>query len=127
MILLDTDVCIDVLRGHPPALAWLRLLNNQELHLPGFVAMELLQGCRDKKEQARVEEILQGHTVLWPDADMCNAALATFSRFNLSHGLGIIDALIGQLAVALDALLYSFNRKHYAMVPHLRVEEPYAK
>ena len=51
MILLDTDVMIDLLRQYPPAVAWLDSLGSEEIILPGFVAMELIQGCRDKAEQ----------------------------------------------------------------------------
>ena len=47
MLLLDTDVMIDVLRGHPPAVAWLGTVRTEVIALPGYVAMELIQGCRD--------------------------------------------------------------------------------
>ena len=40
MVLLDTDVMIDILRGYPPALAWLRSLDDDVIALPGFVLME---------------------------------------------------------------------------------------
>jgi predicted nucleic acid-binding protein len=40
MILLDTDVMIDVLRGYEPAKQWLE--SAQEIGVPGLVAMELL-------------------------------------------------------------------------------------
>ena len=42
MLLLDTDVMIDVLRGHDVALEWLHSLADETIGLPGFVAMELL-------------------------------------------------------------------------------------
>lgn len=51
MIFLDTDVMIDLLRQYPPATAWLNSLGAEEIVLPGFVAMELIQVCRDKAEQ----------------------------------------------------------------------------
>lgn len=50
MILLDTDVAIDLLRGYAPAKEWFDALDEDEaLSLPGFVMMELIQGCDDKK------------------------------------------------------------------------------
>ncbi len=58
-MLLDTDVMVDILRGHPPAIAWLNGLGNTPLALPGLVAMELLQGCRNLAEQQRLEKQLQ--------------------------------------------------------------------
>jgi predicted nucleic acid-binding protein len=35
MILLDTDIMIDVLRGHDSAITWLRVMQDQEIGLPG--------------------------------------------------------------------------------------------
>ena len=57
MILLDSDVMIDLFRQRPPAVSWLDRLGDEEILLPGFVVMELLQGCSNKVEQAKVEKI----------------------------------------------------------------------
>jgi predicted nucleic acid-binding protein len=59
MICVDTDVMIDILRCYEPAMAWLRSLGSEELALPGLVAMELLQGCRNRAEQQRVDRTLR--------------------------------------------------------------------
>jgi predicted nucleic acid-binding protein len=120
VILLDTDVMIDLLRRYPPAIAWLESLGEEELALPGFVVMELLQGCRNKAEQERVQSTLQPYGVVWPSVDTCNAALLAFANTHLSQGLGLLDALIGQTAVALGVTLYTFNKKHYAAIPTLQ-------
>lgn len=51
MILLDSDVLIDLLRNYPPAAGWFDALHeNEELMVSGYVVMELIQGCRNKKE-----------------------------------------------------------------------------
>lgn len=51
MILLDSDVMIDLLRQYPPAMRWLNSLDEEEeMVLPGYVVMELIQGCRNKRE-----------------------------------------------------------------------------
>ena len=39
MILLDTDVMVDVLRGHYPAVTWLRSMQDKEIGMPGLVAL----------------------------------------------------------------------------------------
>jgi predicted nucleic acid-binding protein len=51
--------------------------------------------------------------------DRLQSGLATFSRFRLSHGVGIIDVLIGQMAVDLGASFCTLNQKHYAPIPSL--------
>lgn len=127
MILLDTDVMIDLLRRYPPAVAWLESLGDEEIRLPGFVVMELLQGCRNKAEQDKLEKELQSYAVTWPSPEACNEARAVFASTHLSHGLGLLDALIGQSAVALQVPLYTFNDKHYAAVPRLHTVQPYTK
>jgi predicted nucleic acid-binding protein len=118
---------IDLLRRYPPALVWLESLGDEELLLPGFVVMELLQGCRNKAEQEKLEEDLQPYAVTWPSSEACNEARAVFAGAHLSHGLGLLDALIGQTAVALHVPLCTFNDKHYAAVPRLQTVQPYTK
>src|SRR6266508_6967141 len=113
MLLLDTDIMIDVLRRHPPALAWLTSLGTAQLALPGYVVMELIQGCRNKAEQDQLERALTAYQIVWPSAVACDAALASFSQHRLSHSLGIIDALIGHTAIESSAPLHTFNQKHY--------------
>jgi len=53
MILLDTDVVVDCLRGLPAADVWLRESADQMFAIPGIVAMELIVGCRDKADLQR--------------------------------------------------------------------------
>lgn len=127
MIILDSDVMIDLLRQYPPAVAWLEALGDEEIILPGFVVMELLQGCGNKAEQEKVENILVAFEVVWPSPEICDEALRIFARYHLSHQLGVLDALIGQTAVALNIPLHTFNRKHYAIIPQLVTIEPYSK
>ena len=66
MIGVDTDVMIDILRRYEPAMAWLRSLGSEELALPGLVAMELLQGCRNRAKQQRVDRMLRPYRLCWP-------------------------------------------------------------
>jgi len=58
MIFLDTDIMIDVLRGFDPAVIWLKGMQDQEIGLPGLVAMELIQGCQHVREQKQLEKYL---------------------------------------------------------------------
>jgi predicted nucleic acid-binding protein len=60
MILLDSDVMIDLLRQYPPAVEWFDTLEDEEeIILPGYVVMELIQGCRNKTEQERLQHTRQ--------------------------------------------------------------------
>ncbi len=127
MLLLDTDVMIDVLRGHPPAVAWLGTVRTEVIVLPGYVAMELIQGCRDQQEQRDLLKELRRYTILWPQPEACERALDLYTRFHLSHGLSLLDALIGQLALELDLPLRTFIEKHYRAIPGLKLVQPYKR
>lgn len=126
MILLDTDAMIDLLRQHPPALAWLAS-NTEEIGLPGYVVMELIQGCKNKAEQEKVEHTFSAYAIAWASPQVCDEALAVFARSYLSHNIGILDTLIGQLAASTHTVLYTFNQKHYAAIPNLKMVQPYER
>ena len=123
MILLDTDVMVDILRGYEPAKEWLNSV--QEIGIPGFVAMELIQGCQNTKEQRQLEKALSGYPLYWLDEDGCNNALASFSAHHLSDNIGLLDALIAETAIGANAELATFNVKHYRVLKGLRSLQPY--
>ena len=128
MILLDSDVMIDLLRQYPPATRWFDALDdNEELLLPGYVVMELIQGCGNKVEQERLQRELATYGVVWPASADCDEALDVFTEYHLSHNAGLLDVLIGQIAVALRIPLHTFNQKHYRFIPGLQTIQPYEK
>jgi predicted nucleic acid-binding protein len=126
MALVDTDVLIDVQRGHPPALAWFAGLTDLPA-VPGFVVMELIQDARNSKEVRGALKLVAPLPVVWPTAVDCARALSDFTAYHLSHGLGLLDALIAACAVGLSATLFTFNDKHYRMVPGLVTAQPYTR
>jgi predicted nucleic acid-binding protein len=126
MDLLDSDILIDVQRGHPPALAWFGHLTGIP-SVPGYVVMELVQDARNQREVDDALKLVAPLQIVWPSTADCDRALSEFATYHLSHGLGRIDALIAACAVGLSARLCTFNEKHYRPVPGLVTEQPYTK
>src|SRR5580704_14208185 len=124
MDLLDTDVLIDVQRGHTPALAWFAGLPVLPA-IPGFVVMELIQDARNNREIRQALKLVAPLPIVWPTEQDCVRALSDFTAYHLSHGLGLLDSLIAACAVGLSATLYTFNDKHYRIVPALATSQPY--
>jgi predicted nucleic acid-binding protein len=127
MILLDTDVLVDVARGYPPAVTWLSSLDTELIGVPGLVAMEMLQGCRDLLEQRRAVNLLNPYVLYWPSRDDCDNAFQDFATYHLSHGLGMLDALIGETAAGLDVEIATFNERHYHVLSRLKTLHPYTR
>jgi predicted nucleic acid-binding protein len=126
VLVLDTDVLIDVQRNHPAALAWFSGLTELP-SVPGFVVMELIQGAKDARQVREAVRLTAPLPVIWPTVADCQRALADFTAFHLSHGLGLLDALIASCAVGLSAELCTFNDKHYRIVPGLVTVQPYVR
>lgn len=127
MLVLDTDVMVDVLRRHPAAVEWLGSIRDDVLILPGLVLMELIDGCRNRSEVQRLLSMTRVFPVRWPQEIDCERALRDFVRGRISHNLGILDALIAECAVGLGAALCTFNVKHFNAIPHLTTVQPYEK
>ncbi len=126
MELVDTDVLIDVQRGHPPALAWFAGLADLPA-VPGFVVMELVQDARNFQEVQRATKLVAPFRVAWPTELDCARALSDFTAYHLTHGLGLVDSLIAASAIGLSATLYTFNDKHHRDVPGLVTAQPYSR
>jgi predicted nucleic acid-binding protein len=124
--LLDTDVLIDVQRGHAPALAWFAGILELP-SVPGFVVMELIQDAQNTRQVRAALRLVAPLPVVWPTASDCQRALTDFAVFHVSQGLGLIDALIGAAAVGLSASRCTFNVKHDRMIPGLSTVQPYTR
>jgi len=127
MILLDTDVMVDVLRGYEPAIQWLKAAKDDEIGLPGLVAMELLQGCQTKREQRKLEKQLHLFSLFWADEKEFLRAYKDFSAYHLSHRLGLLDVLIAATVREAEAELATFNTKHYSVLKDIKMIQPYER
>jgi hypothetical protein len=126
MYILDTDILIDIQRGHPQAIAWFASLTELP-SVPGIVVMELIQGAKNMQQVRQALRLVAPLPVVWPTEVDCNRALSDFASYHLAHGLGLIDSLIAACAIGLSAKLCTFNVKHYKAVPGLTLEQPYAR
>jgi predicted nucleic acid-binding protein len=126
MLVLDTDVLIDVQRGHAAAIAWFAGLSEVP-SVPGLVVMELVQGAQNSRQVRDVLRLTAPLQVIWPTAGDCQRALTDFAALHLSQGLGLLDALIAATAIGVSAELCTFNDKHYQSVPGVVTLRPYIR
>ncbi len=126
MYLLDTDVLIDIQRDYEPAVAWFESLDELP-GVPGYVAMELIQKADNARQVEQAMRLVAPFEIVWPSELDCDLALQHFRACHLSHGLGLLDALIGACALSSDKTLCTFNAKHFRMIPGLELEKPYDK
>lgn len=126
MYLLDTDILIDIQRGHVPAIAWFASLTDLP-SIPGFVVMELIQDAQNMQQVRKALKLVTPLPVVWATEADCARALSDFTSYHLSNSLGLLDALIAACAVGHGATLCTFNVKHYRVVPGLVTAQPYTR
>jgi predicted nucleic acid-binding protein len=124
--LVDTDVLIDASRRVEAAVSLLSALwEGGSLSISVISAMELVCGCADGNEMARLREFLERTTLVPVSSAVSMTAYRLMQAFYLSHGLRIPDALIAATALELKQPLYTRNIRHFAMIPELKVVRPY--
>ena len=114
MVLLDTSVLIDVLRGSQPAVEWLASL--QEVpSCSELTRAEVLSGVRSP-ERARTDRLLGSLRWVAVDEPISRRGGELGRRYRRSHqGLSIVDFLIAGTAQLVDAELATANIRHYPM------------
>jgi predicted nucleic acid-binding protein len=124
MILLDTDVLVECLRGSSAAKEWLSLNANEAFRIPGVAAMELLAACHNRNDLARTQTFLAVFKILWPDSVEFLQAYELLATHRLASGIGIPDCLIAASAIRHNARLFTFNLKHFQIIAGLDVQQP---
>lgn len=123
-MLLDTDVLIDYLKGHPQALDY--LLNAEEsLAMSTITLAELYSGVREGVEREALTSLADLFDIVPLSEDMAVKAGLFRRDYRKSHNLGLMDTLIAATSVVVGVPLVTLNHKHFPMLPDLIV--PYQK
>ena len=118
MIVLDTAVLIDVLRGSESAAEWLGSLGEVPT-CSELTRAEVLRGVRSP-ERPRTERLLSSLRWAAVDEPISRRGGELGRQYRRSHpGLSIIDFLIAATAQLLDADLATANVRHYPMFAEL--------
>lgn len=127
VILIDTDILIDASRKVDLAVDFIAAQERESV--PGIsliTKLELLAGCRNKRELQVAERFLRRFVAVGLDGRVGEFAVDLFRKYRLSHGLMIPDCLIAATALAWDVPLATKNRKDFLFIAGL-VLSPYGQ
>ncbi len=124
MILLDTDILVDFLRGYSKAVSYVKA-HTDRIILSSIVVAELYAGIRDNTELIELDELVSLFTVVPVTPDLAKAGGLYKRDYKKSHGIGLADAIMAATAESQDAELKTLNIKHYPMLKG--VKPPYTK
>ena len=120
MIIVDTDILIDAARCFDDAVNCLQQIEDtSSLAISAVTQMELIIGCRNKKELKSLEHFLQRFEIISLNEQTSDTAADLLKTYRLSHGLLIADALIAATAIATNTKLISKNQKDYIFIEDL--------
>lgn len=122
IIVIDTDVLIDVIHGVESAVN--RLVQerlNATLAISSMTRKELLVGCQNKTEQQILLKFLTKFQLIKLNANIDDQADELLQKYNLSHGLLTADALIAATALTFDYFLLSKNQRDFRFIQDLKL------
>ncbi len=124
MIIVDTDILIDAARCIDDAVNCLQQIEDtSDLAISTVTQMELIIGCRNKKELKSLEHFLQRFEIMSLNKQISDTATNLLKTYRLSHGLLIADALIAATAIVTNTQLISKNQKDYRFIDELDLLE----
>jgi len=123
-MLVDTDVLIDVARRVKGAVDYLHDHEmDYDLAISAVTEMELVVGCRNKKELANLDALLKYFRIIQVHENISKNAAILMRKYRLSHGLLIPDALIAATAIGCDIPLATKNQKDYRYITGLLLKD----
>lgn len=126
LVVVDTSVLIDHLRGHPAATRCLRdaLAVGDEIWSVAVVRTEILAGAR-ASELSAITQLFDALRWLDVTPELADRAGELAARYLRSHpGVDTVDYLLAAAALTLEASLLTLNVRHFPMLPGLRAAYP---
>ena len=126
MIVADTDVLIDALRGREPAFSRVAAgLRDGTIATTAISAFELLSGARTAAEVEVIETLLAALPILPVDERASRAAGASRRELETKgQTIGMGDYLIAGICLSRASSLLTRNRKHFERIAGLGLESP---
>lgn len=123
LVIIDTDILIDVGRGDETAIDCLQHIEKQfQLAISAVTQMELIVGCRNKVELNELKKFFQYFQCLKLTEQISDRAVNLLGQYRLSHGLLIADALIAATALEYDEEFITKNQRDYRFIGGLKLE-----
>jgi tRNA(fMet)-specific endonuclease VapC len=123
MMVADSDLLIDFLRGRDPGRARIKLeISTGRLATTAINAFELLSGARSELDRERVAALLAALIIL--PVEEPSAARAAETRIHLEGqgaGIGMADYLIAGVCLDKGGVLLTRNLAHFGRVPNLNI------
>jgi predicted nucleic acid-binding protein len=122
LTIFDTDILINVGRGDAEAINCLQsYAQTSVLAISIITQMELIVGCRDKKELQSLKKFFKQFQILELNKQVSDKTVELLEKYRLSHGLLIPDALIAATAIENNENFITKNQKDFKFIKELNL------
>ena len=122
MIIADTDVLIDFLRGKGAADRIATEIKTGGLHTTAISAFELWAGSKTDHQNHAVEKLLAALIIIPLDEDAAKrAAKVRVELDKMNATIGMADSLIAGICLDRDGTLITRNKKHFERVSGIKL------
>ncbi|MBI4617434.1 MAG: type II toxin-antitoxin system VapC family toxin [Planctomycetes bacterium] len=125
MIVADSDVLIDFLRGAEPVAGRMAIeIGTGRLCTTAMSAFEIRSGSRGRRQADAIERLLDALQVLPIDHEAARrAAEVRCALEKEGKPIGLADYLVAGVCLSLGAMLLTRNRREFGRVPGLSLAE----
>ena len=127
IVVLDTDILIDHLRGFTKAKIFLALYDEQSISgiISTLTVMELLSGksASEDIKRIKIEKLLS----LFKTVDVTFSIAEKAGELRRKYSTNPIDSIIAATAISYNLKLATCNISHYQMVEGITIWKPYDK
>jgi len=120
MILLDTNVLIEILKGNQETIEKVQDLNTP-LAISSITVMELYYGARNKAEINKLEKFVSLFEIIHVNETISSYAVHLVKTYAKSHTLDIPDGLIAATALVSKIALFTYNTKDFKYIKAIKL------
>ena len=120
MIVLDTNILIEILKDNQSTIEKLQSFN-VPLAISSITVMELFYGALNKAEVKKLEKFVALFEIIDINEVISRQSTTLIKTYAKSHNLNIPDSLIGSTALVLDAPLFTYNLKDFRFIDGLEL------
>jgi len=118
MILLDTNILIEILKGNQETIKKVQSFD-EKLVISSISAMELYYGAIDKAESKKLGKFISLFEISHIDTSISSRSITLIRTYAKSHGLDIPDTLIAATAMVQGCKLFTYNIKDFRFIEGL--------
>ena len=123
MILCDTNVIIETLKGDEKTIKIVESIGLENIAISSVTVMELYFGAFNKRELNKIKKHLKALNIVHFDNDVSELAVNMIESYSKSHGLQIPDAIIAATALSLEIKLFTLNLKDFRYIDGLKLQK----